>query len=81
MLPARSKPNGVPPDEALFFGERERVSGGGGRRSETKPTLGQLAAMTAMVGPPTYPAPMQQMCKSNPSLIISIVKVVFYCSW
>mmetsp|Transcript_8818 Transcript_8818/g.16123 ORF Transcript_8818/g.16123 Transcript_8818/m.16123 type:complete len:110 (+) Transcript_8818:1395-1724(+) len=35
-------------------------------------TLGQFAAMTAMVGPPTYPAPMQQIVISNPSLMLVI---------
>ncbi len=40
-------------------------------RNSTR-TLGQFAAITAMVGPPTYPAPMQQIFKSKLSLI-------FYC--
>jgi hypothetical protein len=39
-------------------------------------TLGHLAAITAMVGPPTYPAPMQQIFRSH-SLILAIFQLYF----
>ena len=33
-------------------------------------TFGHILAITAMVGPPTYPAPIQHICKSHSSLIL-----------
>mmetsp|Transcript_32103 Transcript_32103/g.66396 ORF Transcript_32103/g.66396 Transcript_32103/m.66396 type:complete len:83 (+) Transcript_32103:1428-1676(+) len=34
--------------------------------------LGHLAAITAMVGPPTYPAPIQQILRSHSDDMIKI---------
>jgi hypothetical protein len=36
-------------------------------------TFGHILAMTAIVGPPTYPAPMQQILSSYSSLILILI--------
>ena len=36
-------------------------------------TLGHILAMTAMVGPPTYPAPIQRIFRSHSSLILMVL--------
>jgi hypothetical protein len=41
-------------------------------------TLGHILAITAMVGPPTYPAPMQQIFSSKSSLMLCC-KIVVEC--
>jgi hypothetical protein len=42
-------------------------------------TVGHLAAITAMVGPPTYPAPMQQIFNSQSSLILCLLICGVWC--
>lgn len=44
----------------------------------SKRTLGHFLAITAMVGPPTYPAPIQQILTSNSSPILFVCCV---CCW
>lgn len=45
------------------------------RRNEER-TLGHILAITAMVGPPTYPAPIQQIFSSQSSLMMLFLEMI-----